>query len=46
MQELHRLIERHRTYRFQLLVYAKAGYWLYRIKELAEKAEPLMPDQR
>ncbi len=40
LQELHRLTERLQVSRFQLAVYAEAGYWLYRIKELAEKMEP------
>ncbi|MFD0795450.1 hypothetical protein ACFQZX_17645 [Mucilaginibacter litoreus] len=37
LQELHRLIGWRQASRFQLAVYAEAGYWLYRIKELAEK---------
>jgi hypothetical protein len=37
LRELHRLTSRQQTSRFQLAVYAEAGYWLYRIRELAEK---------
>ena len=46
LQELHLLAARHQTSRFQLAVYAEAGYWLYRIKELAERAGPFIPGQR
>ncbi len=46
LQELNRLTKCHQISRFELAMYAESAYWLYRIKELAEKAGPLMPGQR